>query len=57
MENINVSLEEFRLLVKAMYQLESITIASTEYTMEKSIERAKETLKEIKNLENINYKF
>lgn len=57
MENINVSIEEFKLLVKAMYQLESITIATTEYTIEKSIERAKETLKEIKNLENINYKF
>ena len=57
MESINVSIEEFRLLVRAMYQLESITIATTDYTMQKSIERAKETLKEIKNLENINYKF
>lgn len=57
MENINVSLEEFRLLVRAMYQLESITIASTEYTMKKSIERAKETIEEIKKLENSNYKF
>ena len=57
MQDINITINEFRLLVKAMYQLESITIASTDYTMQKSIERAKETLKEIKNLENINYKF
>ena len=57
MQDINITINEYRLLVRAMYQLESITIATTDYTMQKSIERAKETLKEIKNLENINYKF
>lgn len=57
MEDVNIPINEFRLLVRAMYQLQSITIASTDYTMEKSIERAKETIQEIKNLENSNYKF
>jgi len=57
MQDINIPINEFKLLVRAMYQLESITIASTEYTMEKSIERAKETIEEIKKLENSNYKF
>ena len=57
MQDIKININEFRLLVKAMYQLQSITIASTDYTMQKSIERAKETIKEIKNLENANYKF
>lgn len=56
MDNINIPIEEFRLLVRAVYQLQSVTEASTEYTIERSIERAKETIKELKDLNNI-YKY
>ena len=56
MDNINISLHEFRLLTTALYQLRSITSAETEYTLEKSISRAKETLNELKQINNNFYK-
>lgn len=56
MENISIPIKEFKLLLSAVYQLQSITEPETEYIIKKRTERAKETIKELKDLNNI-YKY
>ena len=56
MQNVNISIEEFRLLTKSLHQLKTLALSDSIYTIERTMERAKETLKEIKQLENNPYK-
>ena len=56
MENINIPIDEFKLLVRVVYQLQYLTEPETEYLTKKRIERAKETIEELKKLNSI-YKY
>ena len=55
-QNITISIEEFRLLTSAIYQLRSIASSESEYVLNMNISRAKETLEELKQINNNFYK-
>jgi hypothetical protein len=52
MDDTKITLEEYKLFIRAIYQLETITKAKTNYTLNKAIQRASETLQELKQIKN-----
>lgn len=52
MEETKITLYEYKLFARAVYQLKTITEAETDYTLNQAIKRGLETLEEIKQIKN-----